>query len=54
MAIYILIEKVNEDTDCAEYVFGENEFTLGKMKIEKDSGRIIVTEEAPNDSGWIS
>ena len=54
MAIYILIEKVNEDNDCAEYVFGENEFVLGKMKIEKDSGRITVTEEAPDDSGWIS
>lgn len=54
MAIYILIKKTFENAHFAEYIYGEDENSLGKMEIEKQSGRIIVTEEAPNDNGLIS
>ncbi len=42
MAIYILIRKIKEDNDCVEYEFGKDETSLGKIKIEKLSGRILV------------
>jgi hypothetical protein len=54
MAIYILIRKLSEDSENAEYAFGLDESKLGTMKIEKNSGKITVTEEAPTDDGFIS
>ena len=54
MAIYILIEKVSEDSNYAEYTFGLNENALGKMRIEKQTGKIFITEEFPDDNGFVS
>lgn len=42
MAVYILIRKIRENAEFAEYAFGVSEDKLGILQIQKDSGKIFI------------
>lgn len=49
MAIYVGIERLNENDEFAEYSFGPNENERGRLRINKQSGEIDVLEEVAGD-----
>lgn len=54
MAVYILIRKVKEDSKCVDYAFGINEDSLGIMQIHKDSGKIFIIKDTPENAEFTS
>ena len=42
MAIYISIKQTANEIDFAEYSFGNNENQSGKLRINKDSGKVSL------------
>jgi hypothetical protein len=47
MATYIVIRKIQETKDSAEYGFGKSEDQLGILKINKLTGEVLLVKEAP-------
>lgn len=54
MAVYILIRKIKEDSEFAEYTFGLSEDKLGVMQIHKNSGKIFILKEVPEKPEFVS
>lgn len=49
MAIYVGIQKIDEDDSFATYQYGPNEERVGQVKICKESGEIEILSEVPDD-----
>ena len=49
MAIYVGIRKLSANDDFAEYSFGPTEEEVGRLRINKSSGKIEILEEVEGD-----
>ena len=49
--MYILIHRIAETADVAEYKYGLTEDAVGTLRIEKSSGEVSLVEAAPGDEG---
>ena len=53
MAVYVLIRKISENDQFAEYEYGPNEDRLGKIKLIKFSGESEIIQEVTGDENQI-
>lgn len=49
MAIYVGIKKLSSDDEFVEYSFGPNEEEVGRLRVNKSSGKIDILDEVPGD-----
>ena len=48
--MYILIHRKEDSSSHAEYVFGENEDAVGRLRLSKETGEVTLLEAAPGDT----
>jgi len=50
MGMYVMIRKKADDEVHAEFEFGPNENRLGRIRIDKASGEMVVLKDVPDDT----
>ncbi len=48
--MYILIHRKEDSPGHADYVFGEDENAVGRLRLNKETGEITLVEPAPGDT----
>ncbi len=48
--MYILIHRKQDGPKYAEYIFGESEESVGRLRLDKETGGVTLIEAAPDDT----